>query len=167
MVPPLRLFNAAAVLETLGRLDEAFAYYREYLDIEGLNTADRQAGEEKMAALRPRVAVDARVETTPPGASVRVDRLDLAPRGLTPLELALPAGNRTFYLSLEHYGDAQATAHATLGQVEELTPTLSPTPREFALTLPRQGRAPRRHARRRRPTHHPRTSHASLRARAR
>jgi len=133
------LFNAAAVLETLGRLDEAFAYYREYLDIEGLNAADRQAGEEKMAALRPRVAV-VRVETTPPGASVRVDRLDLAPRGRTPLELALPAGDHTFYLSLDHYEDARATAHATLGQVEQLAPTLSATPREFALTLPRQAR---------------------------
>ncbi|NOY92817.1 MAG: PEGA domain-containing protein [Deltaproteobacteria bacterium] len=133
------LFNAAAVLEQLNRLDEAFAYYREYLDIQGLSDADRRACEEKMTALRPRVAV-VRVRSSPPGASVRVDRLDLAPRGRTPLELALPPGEHTFYLSLEHYDDARATATASLGQVEQLAPTLSATPRALSLTLPGQAR---------------------------
>jgi len=133
------LFNAAAVLEALERLDEAFAYYREYLDIQGLSDADRQAGEAKMTALRPRVAV-VRVESTPPGASVRVDRLDLAPRGHTPLELALPPGEHTFYLSLAQYEDARATSQAQLGQVTRLAPTLSASPRALELRMPGEAR---------------------------
>jgi len=90
------LFNAAIVLGELGRNDESFNYFGEYLRIEELPPADREDATRRRDALRSEVAV-LQVTTEPGGALLWVDRKDLAPRGETPIELALPAGeHRTF-----------------------------------------------------------------------
>ena len=91
------LFNAAIVLGELGRNDEAFNYFSEYLDIEALSVADREEATRRKNALRGEVAV-LRVTSEPGGALLWVDRMDLAPRGETPIELALPPGEHRVFV---------------------------------------------------------------------
>ena len=134
------LFNAAVVLERLERPNEAFAYLVEYLAIEGLNETERRDGQERLARLRPQVAV-LRVTSEPAGAEVYVDRLDLAPRGRTPLEIAVPPGRHLVVARRPHHEDARAELEATVGQTTESTLTLAAEPVTVELVL----EAARRH----------------------
>lgn len=133
------LFNAAAVLEELGRQNEAFAYYTEYLAIPGLSAQERESGETRLGALRPQVAVLS-IQSAPAGAQVFVDRLDLAPRGMTPLELALPAGEHTIYFRLEGHDDAETRATAVVGRTVTTQGELSAAPRPLVVAAPEGGR---------------------------
>lgn len=130
------LFNAAVVLERLERPNEAFAYLVEYLAIEGLGETERRDGEQRLASIRPRVAV-VRIESTPPGAEVYVDRLDLAPRGRTPLELAVPPGRHLVVVRAPHHEDARAEVEAVLGETR--TTTLAPSARPLVIELSIEG----------------------------
>jgi len=129
------LYNAAGVLEQLGRHDEAYGYYREFLDIPGLSEAERTDGEARVEALRPNVAL-VRVQSTPAGAAIYVDRLDLAARGTTPTTLALPSGEHRIYLRLEHHEDAETRVTAATGETAEATATLTPRPVTLTLRAP-------------------------------
>jgi hypothetical protein len=96
------LFNAAIVLGELGRNDESFNYFSEYLRIEGLPAEDRKDASRRRDALRSEVAV-LEVTTEPAGALLWVDRKDLAPRGETPIELALPSGEHRIFIERDGY----------------------------------------------------------------
>lgn len=109
------IFNLALTLEELDREPEAFNYYSRYLRAFELSAEDRAEGQRRVDAMRPRLAV-VTVESTPPGAAVRVDRRDLPVRGNTPLELALPEGAHTLYLQRDGYEEASAETTATLGE---------------------------------------------------
>ncbi|MCU0671225.1 MAG: PEGA domain-containing protein [Myxococcota bacterium] len=130
------LFNAAVVLERLERPNEAFAYLVEYLAIEGLGETERRDGEQRLAAIRPRVAV-VRIESAPPGAEVYVDRLDLAPRGRTPLELAVAPGRHLVVVRAPHHEDARAEVEAVIGETR--TTTLAPSARPVVIELAIEG----------------------------
>ncbi len=128
------LFNAAIVLSELERYDESFNYFTEYLSIEGLSIDDRADAEARRDALRNRVAVLS-VESAPDGALVFVDRKDLAARGETPIEIALPPGEHPVFVEREGYVAVEQTAAAVQGETLlvriELEPVLSrPTPVE-------------------------------------
>lgn len=96
------LFNAAIVLGELGRNDEAFNYFSEYLGVEGLSEADRDEAARRRDALRGDVAV-LQVTSEPSGALVWVDRKDLAPRGETPIEIALRPGARRVFVERDGF----------------------------------------------------------------
>ena len=121
------LFNAAIVLDELGRHDEAFNYFSEYLRIEGLPTADRDDAAARRDALRLKVAV-LRVVTEPPGALVWVDRKDLAPRGETPIELALPPGKRDTFIEKEGYVSIERSQEIVQGETATVELQLSALP---------------------------------------
>ena len=121
------IFNAGVAVEELGRVDEAFNYYSEYLAMPDLTDADRIEASRRREALRPRVAVAA-VSTVPPGAEVRVDRQDLAPVGVTPLEIALPEGEHTFMLALAGHAGTRVTGTTATGARVEVRATLTPDP---------------------------------------
>ncbi len=125
------LFNAAIVLGELGRNDEAFNYFSEYLAIETLSQADREEATRRRDALRSKVAV-LQVTTEPAGALVWVDRKDLAPRGQTPIELALRAGEHRMFFEKEGYEAVERAVEIVLGQtvVLELPLTALPEPVE-------------------------------------
>ncbi len=129
------LFNAALVLEQLDRPAEAFAYYREYLDIPGLSSVERQQAQGRIDVLRPVIAVVS-VRSTPPGADVFVDRLDLAPRGRTPLQIALSPGEHTLYFRHPHYEDAEARVVAETGTTRQVEKELTPHPVEVRFEVP-------------------------------
>jgi tetratricopeptide (TPR) repeat protein len=119
------LFNAAIVLDELGRHDEAFNYFSEYLRIEGLPAADRDDATARRDALRAKVAV-LRVVTDPAGALLWVDRKDLAPRGETPIELALPPGKHSTFIEKEGYVPIEGSEEIVRGEIAVVELPLSP-----------------------------------------
>lgn len=129
------LFNAAIVCGELGRNDESFNYYSEYLRIEGLPEGDREDAIERRDALRSKVAV-LQVATTPEGALLWIDRKDLAPRGETPIELALPPGEHRAFIEKEGYAPLEQEQTIIRGEAFVLKLTLSPIPVEPAAPEP-------------------------------
>jgi tetratricopeptide (TPR) repeat protein len=121
------LFNAAIVLGELGRNDEAFNYFSEYLGIEGLSKADRENATERRDGLRGEVAV-LRVTSEPGGALLWVDRMDLAPRGETPIELALPPGDHRIFVEKEGYEPVERAQTMVRGETALMELALLPIP---------------------------------------
>ncbi len=109
------LFNAAIVLGQLERDHESFNYFSEYLAIEGLSEADRADANRRRDELRPKVAV-LELITEPAGALVFVDRKDLAPRGRTPIELAIPEGEHRLVFEREGFVAAELVRAAVRGE---------------------------------------------------
>lgn len=121
------LFNAAIVLDELERYDEAFNYFSEYLRIEDVPEADREDAMRRRESLRARVAV-LRVRTDPEGALVWVDRKDLAARGETPMELALPPGTHRLFIEKPEYESFEQSQALVLGESASVELTLEPVP---------------------------------------
>ena len=121
------LFNAAIVLGELGRHDESFNYFGEYLRIEELPAGDREDATRRRDALRSEVAV-LQVITDPEGASLWVDRKDLAPRGRTPIELALPPGEHRTFIEKDGYTSVERTQTAVRGETVVVELALLPLP---------------------------------------
>lgn len=133
------VFNTALTLAELGRNDEAFNYYSEYLRAFDLSDDERAEGLRRMDALRSSVAV-VRIESTPPGAEVRVGRRDLPVRGATPIELAVPPGTHPVFLTHPGYSEATAEASASLGHTATVTLELTPSPVGVQVIAPAGGR---------------------------
>ena len=121
------LYNAALVLEQLERWEDAFNYWTEYGEVDGLSEEEHADGEVHRDALRPRVSV-ARIESEPSGAEVWIDRRDLSARGHTPLEIALPAGDHGLWLVLRGWEETQARIVTTIGTTEAVSVPLVATP---------------------------------------
>lgn len=121
------LFNAALTLDALDRPEEAFSYLGEYLTTPGLSEGERRDGESRRDGLRPKIATVV-VTSDPPGATLRVDRLDLAPIGRTPLEIALAPGEHTLHLEATNHRATTATARAERGASAHVEVSLEPIP---------------------------------------
>jgi hypothetical protein len=119
------LFNAAIVLGELERHDESFNYFTEYLGVEGLSEADRADAGRRRDALRAKVAV-LEVVTEPAGALLFLDRKDLAPRGQTPIEIAIPEGNHRLFLEIEGFIDQEIARQAVRGETTRVAVELEP-----------------------------------------
>ena len=129
------LFNAAIVLGELGRNDESFNYFGEYLRIEELPAADREDAMRRRDALRKEVAV-LQVTTEPAGALLRVDRKDLAPRGETPIEIALPPGEHRTFIEKDGYTSVEQTQEIVRGETVVMELVLLPLPVELVVPEP-------------------------------
>ncbi len=128
-------FNIGRTYEAMGRFEEAYRWYQIALTFEGPST-DRVSGAitTSMARIRPNVALFL-VESSPSGASVYVDRVELGAVGTTPVEIALVPG--TYKLIVEREGHRPATTEALevkKGEVEEVAVTLAPIVGEVAVT---------------------------------
>jgi outer membrane receptor protein involved in Fe transport len=101
------MFNIARAYEQLGKFPDA---YRWYVD------AGRGDGEAKLkndvgvalGRIGPKVAVIA-VESSPPGATVYLDRKDLGSVGSSPAQLGVKAGTYTIIVELPGYEPATIT----------------------------------------------------------
>jgi len=129
------LFNAAIVLGELGRNDESFNYFGEYLRIDGLSAADREEATRRRDELRSEVAV-LQVTTEPEGALLWVDRKDLAPRGETPIELALPPGEHRTFIEKDGYTSVERTQKSVQGETAVMELVLLPLPIEPVVPEP-------------------------------
>jgi hypothetical protein len=121
------LFNSAVVLEELGRHSASFNYYTEYLSIVGLSEEERQEAEQRRDRLREHVAV-LRLSSSPQGATVWVDRKDLAALGTTPLEVALTPGSHALFVEQPEHSAIQTTTTLELGATKTLELTLDALP---------------------------------------
>jgi hypothetical protein len=119
------LFNAAIVLGELERNDEAFNYFTEYLGVEGLSVDDREEATRRRDALRGEVAV-LQVTSEPAGALVWLDRKDLAPRGETPIEIALPAGEHRAFVEKDGYEPVEQAETMVRGETTLMELSLLP-----------------------------------------
>jgi outer membrane receptor for ferrienterochelin and colicins len=98
------VFNIARTFEQLKRYADAHRYYIDALAVE---TDPKTIGDINTAIQRvsPNVAV-IKVETTPPGATVYIDRKDLGSRGRSPRPLGLPEGKYQVIVELDGYESA-------------------------------------------------------------
>jgi len=120
------IYNTALVLEALDRAPEAFNHWSEYLAVEGLTEAELADGRHHRDALRPRVAAfEVRASAE---AEVWIDRRDLGSRGRTPLEMALPEGEHTFFFAAAGYREAQMHASGRVGELSRVTIDLEVLP---------------------------------------
>jgi hypothetical protein len=133
------IFNAGIATEELGWVNEAFGYYTDYLAMPDLADDERAEGERRLAALRPRVAIVG-LESDPPGASVRLDRRDLAEIGRTPLEVAVPPGEHALFLELRGYGQTETRVVAVLGERTAVRADLVVVPIPVRVLAPSSGR---------------------------
>ena len=132
------LYNTAIVLEQLERWDECFNYWTEYLAVTGLSDEETADGTAHREAARTHVAV-MRVASQPGDAEVWIDRRDLASRGRTPLEFAVPAGEHHLYLSLAGHRDMQSTVTTTIGELASVHILLTPLPVSLQVLAPDDG----------------------------
>jgi outer membrane receptor protein involved in Fe transport len=117
------IFNIARTFEQLKRYADAHRYYVDALAVE---TDPKTIGDLNAAILRvaPNVAV-IKVETTPPGATVYIDRKDLGSRGRSPRPLGVPEGKYQVLVELEGYEPASVgPIEAKLGSETRVPITL-------------------------------------------
>jgi outer membrane receptor protein involved in Fe transport len=113
------VFNIARTYEQLKRAPEAYRYY--VIALEG----EKEPGARKriadaVARISPGVAI-LNVETTPPGATVYLDRKDLGARGTTPRAIGLASGKRRVIVELTGYEPMQSDElEVSIGQQRKL-----------------------------------------------
>ncbi len=119
------LYNIARVYDGMTKYPEAYRYYSQALEGE-TNQSARATIEAAVKQLAPRVAV-VHVETSPPGATLYIDRRDLGPRGSAPRRFGLAAGRYRIIAELAGHEPAEAEVpDAKVG--EERTVSLKLTP---------------------------------------
>ncbi|HYU16290.1 MAG TPA: PEGA domain-containing protein, partial [Candidatus Acidoferrum sp.] len=117
------IFNIARTYEALGRLEEAYRYYADYIREEA-NRNERVEAQRRLHAIEPRIALIS-IDSDPPGATVYVERKDLGGRGETPLVLAVMPGTYKVMVEAKGYRDAVATAEAVRGRPAEIRSKLT------------------------------------------
>ena len=124
-------FNIARSFEKLKQYPAAFRYYTQALDGE-TDAEVRMRVETALELIKPHVAV-LKIVTSPPGATVYIDRRDLGPRGTSPRLLGLAPGRYKVIVDLAGYLPAEATdIEAQLAQ--ETSVDLKLTPKLEGLT---------------------------------
>ena len=122
------LFNIARCFEDLHRYNEAFRFYveKENADADAgvpPTGADRSQLEQALARLRPSLAL-LQIDSTPPGATVYLDRRDLGARGQTPVTLAGAVGSATAIIELAGYKPALRQVSLAVGKTATVSLSL-------------------------------------------
>lgn len=128
---PAPALGIARCYSELGWLDEAFNAYAEYLT-HHVQADDAAKAQAELQALAPRVA-RLRVETSPSGATIWLDRKNLGALGTSPRTLASTPGVHTVLVELDRYVPTATTVTLTRGQ--EVTVRLPLVERRGALAV--------------------------------
>jgi outer membrane receptor for ferrienterochelin and colicin len=99
-------FNIARSFEKLKQYPAAFRYYTQALDGE-TDEETRTRVEIALELIKPNVAV-LKIVTSPPGATVYIDRRDLGPRGTSPRVLGLAPGRYQVIVELSGHLPAES-----------------------------------------------------------
>jgi outer membrane receptor for ferrienterochelin and colicins len=118
------IFNIARCFEELHKFNEAYRWYTEVLN-DDMPEADENALHDALRRLRPSLAL-LQLESTPPGATVYIERKDLGARGQTPVTLALPPGRVTAIVELPGHRPHTQTLTLNIGRVGLVYPALEP-----------------------------------------
>jgi outer membrane receptor for ferrienterochelin and colicin len=119
------VFNIARTFERLSRFADAYRWYTDARvgETDAAVLADIDGA---LARIAPQVALIA-VETTPPGATLYVNRRDLGSVAQSPRRLALSAGTYQILASLDGYVDAASEPTvARIGEEVQVRLTLQP-----------------------------------------
>lgn len=119
------VFNIAQVYGLLGRHREAFNWYESFLTEFDVTGEDRAEAERAQAREARRVAV-LDVRTTPPDATLYVDRVDLGAVGRSPRRIAVEPGQRTVIARVEGYRDARSDVDVSAGGTTPVELSLEP-----------------------------------------
>ena len=122
---PRTAFNIAGCFDQLGRSGEAWQFYSDYLASDDADAQRRAHAERAVQRLAPSVA-RARIETTPPGAQIFVDREELGAFGVTPRTLALTPGPHRIWATLPQHRADEVNISAVLGADALVTVKLKP-----------------------------------------
>jgi outer membrane receptor for ferrienterochelin and colicins len=120
---PRIAFNIGLCFQDLSRDEDAFQYFSEYLASDDPDPGRRRYAEQVVQSLRGKLAL-VRVQSTPSGARIFVDRRELGSYGTTPRLVALPAGEHEVWIELE--GHRSASGKVTLEPARELLLELAP-----------------------------------------
>jgi outer membrane receptor protein involved in Fe transport len=113
------VFNIARTYEQLRKASEAYRYYTLALANEN-DTATRARIGEAFARITPKIAI-LQIETSPPGATIYLDRKDLGSRGITPTTIGLGAGKRRIIIEASGYEPIEVLeVEAVVGQQRKL-----------------------------------------------
>ncbi len=116
------IFNIARSYEALGRFEEAYRYYAEYI-AEEPNKDERSAAQRRLREIEPRVAL-LRITSDPPGATVYLERKDLGGRGDTPLLIAVPPGRHKVLVEARGHKVATSVVEAVRGRATDVSAQL-------------------------------------------
>lgn len=126
LVPnPNVVLNVVQTFTYLGRHEEAFNWNETYLEL-AQEPARQAEGLKRREALAKKVAV-IDVSTTPAGAEIFVDRVELGSVGRAPRRVAVSAGSHAIIARLDKHDDGTASVGATLGGTTPLALSLTPT----------------------------------------
>jgi outer membrane receptor protein involved in Fe transport len=117
------VYNVARSFERLSRFPDAYRYYVDALEGEQDPKVVAEVNA-ALARLAPSVAV-LRVTTTPPGATIYLNRRDLGSRGRTPRPLGIEPGTYTVIVEIDGYEPAEIPGvEAALGKEVRVDATL-------------------------------------------
>ncbi len=121
---PRATFNIAVCFDLLHREDDAYLFFREYLQSDDTDPERRAFATAAAARLEGRVARVA-VTSDPPGALIYVDQRDHGSYGTTPRVLALPPGEHVVTLERDGYRSVTVSVSAAQGREVPATGTLA------------------------------------------
>lgn len=125
---PVMLLNIGQVYEAMGRLPDAVNYYKQFVAANpGQAKADavKQRVQTILSTMKAGWGV-VQVETTPPGAEIRLATPDERPRGISPTRVALPAGEHNLIITAEGYNQEIRPVQVGARLVTPLEVTLIP-----------------------------------------
>ncbi len=120
LIPNPRVdFNVALCFERLGREPEAFSHFHGFLADPSSRAPElaelRSYAEAAVARIAPRVAL-IEITTTPPGATVYLDRREHGGYGITPCLLAVAPGEHRVRVELDGHRPEEAKLVAVVGE---------------------------------------------------
>lgn len=122
---PLSAFNVGLVADLAKERELAFAYLSRYLASGDTDAERRAEATRRMGALRKRLAL-VRVESSPPGATIYVDRRALGAYGVTPATIVVEPGDHAIDLDHPDFLPGKAQARARRGAEAKTELTLAP-----------------------------------------
>lgn len=119
------LYNIAICADLAGKDAVAFAYYREHLSSDDTD-AERQADATRRLTKLEKALALVEVTSSPPGANVYADRVELGSYGPTPVTIVVAEGEHRLILERDGYVSGSVAARATKGTVAKVELALSP-----------------------------------------
>ncbi len=121
---PLMLYNIAQVQEAMEDLPAALATVQKYLEAR----KDDADGKEMHTRIQERLKTWGAVEltTSPPGATVYVNRRDYPSRGKAPGRFRVPSGRQVFIIELEGHQSVQRPVDVQPGEQLKLAIAMPP-----------------------------------------
>ncbi len=133
LVPNARVVeNIAQTFEFLGKLVDAYNWWDVHSRL-ATSSADRARGAKRRDALAAKVAaVD--IQTTPPEATIFIDRIELGAVGRSPRRVAVAPGSHKVILKRKGYVPVEVDVDAKLGERTTVQQQMTPVKAAVAIT---------------------------------